>query len=111
MGMLVVRIWEMRVLVLQPEMSMPVRMRRRSVMGFRVGVLMVFVMHMRMRVFLLLVDMFVFMAFGEVQPDAQRHQAGRGPERRWCRLAEQNQGNGGADERRRREIRPGTRGA
>ncbi len=82
---------EMRVLVLQPEVSMPVRVRRRLVMGFRVGVLMVFVMHMRMRVFLRLVDMLVLMAFGEMQPDAEGHQTCRYPERRRCRFGEQDQ--------------------
>ena len=50
----------------------------------------------------------VLVAFAEVQPDTQGHQgAGREQPKRH-RLAEEGYGNDGADERRNREVRPGS---
>ena len=52
-----------------------------------VCVLMMFVMHMFMFMRHGLVRMFVFMAFGQMQPDAQRHQAACNEQRQRHRLA------------------------
>lgn len=101
----------MRVLVLQMGMSMPVRVRRLPVRGLRMLVLMVFVMHMGVRMFYRLMHVFVLMVFGEMQPDAEGHQSGRRPECRRRRFAEQDQRDGRADERGGRKVGPGTRRA
>lgn len=66
MRVLMIGVRKMGVLVLQADVSMPVRMRRVSLVGFSVRVPMVFVMHMRMRVLHRVVDVVVLVAFGEV---------------------------------------------
>ena len=77
MPVLVMHVGRVRMFVLEPAMHMEMRMRLRRV--FRtVRMLVVLVMHVRMCVRHRLVDMFMFVALGEVQADAKHHQqAGR----------------------------------
>src|SRR5262245_62219794 len=58
-----------------------------------------------------LVDVRVTMPFADVQPDAEAHQRCRGPEAPARAIAEDEEGDGGAEEGRDREIGGGGRGA
>ena len=89
MGLLVlVAMMEVRVVrmpVPEPVMPMPVRMR----LGRRplVGVLMMLVVDMPVFVLDRLVRMVVLMAFGQMQPEAERHQRACNDELNGDRLA------------------------
>ena len=69
-----------------------------------VCMLMVFVMHMRMRVHHRLVDVLVLVALSDVQPDTQRHERSCREELRGDGLSERNDGGNSPQEGRGREI-------
>ena len=69
-----------RVSMDQWRMNVRVRVRLVSIPGKVVGMPMVFIMHVGVRVFQLLVCMQMPMMFSEVQPDACGHQQSRGDE-------------------------------
>ena len=81
-------------------MAMPMRMgfARRIFSG--VGVLMVSIVHMRVAVLQGLVDVFVLMLLGQVQPDAEAHQQAGNQELVSDRIAQKKDGDDGANERR-----------
>ena len=82
-----------------------VRLARRVVGAVRV--LVVFVVNMRVVVVHFFMRVFVVMRFGQVQPDAQAHQRARRREGPRHALAKHQKRHGRADERGRREVRPG----
>ena len=92
----------MRVPVPQPVVPMPVRMRlrRRTFMG----VLMMLVVDMTMFVLDRLVRVIVLMAFGQMQPEAKRHQRAGDDELSRERLAQEDDRDERAKERGEREI-------
>ena len=65
-----------------------------------VCMLMVFVMHMRMRVHHRLVDVLVLVALSDVQPDTQRHERSCREELRGDGLSERNDGGNSPQEGR-----------
>jgi len=74
MMMLMMRVWHVRVPVLEAAMPMGVRVGlARRILG-TMCVLMMRVMHMRVRVRKHFVLMLVLVIFGEMQPNANRHQ-------------------------------------
>ncbi len=75
MPVLVMHVGRVRMLVLEPAMHVEMRMRLPWRVFGIVLMLVVLIMHVGMRVRCRLVDMFVFVAFGEVQPNAHSHQA------------------------------------
>ena len=84
-----------------------VRFSDRSV----VGMPMVVIMDMSMFVFERLMEVFVLVPFGEVHPEADRHQDAGGGQLRTEPVAEHGQRHEGADKGRQREIGPGSRRA
>lgn len=60
--------------------------------------LMMFVVPVLVAVQHAFMGVFVPMSLAQVQPDTDAHQYCRHPERRWCRLAEQQDAQGRADE-------------
>jgi hypothetical protein len=79
--MAMVNVREMRVTVRDRQMRVRMRMRFIAIVRKVVRVLMMFVMPMPVRMLEPLVRMFVFVPFAHMQPDAERHQRGRDPER------------------------------
>jgi hypothetical protein len=100
MAMMDVRV--VRMPVPKPFMPVPVRMRlcNRSF----VSMAMMVVVDMGMLVLDWLVDVFMGMPFGQMQPDAERHQQARDDQLRSDRLAQQANRDDRAKERRDREI-------
>lgn len=80
------------------EVRMRVRFARIDV--GRVLMPMMFVVKVAMRVFQSLVRVLVRVSFGEMQPDAARHQSRRQPERIWHRFVQKRQCHQRADKRR-----------
>src|SRR5437764_951476 len=74
-------------------------------------VLMMHIVPMRMAMRHRFVCVFVFVALGEMQPNAARHQCCGNPECRRRLLVEQRNRECSADEGCRREVSAGTRGA
>ena len=72
MGMMHVR--SVRVAVAHRSMAMQVCVRLSPRIAWAMNVPMMFIVRMRMRVLHQLMLMFMVMLFGEVQPDAERHQ-------------------------------------
>src|SRR5580658_6900406 len=85
-------------------MPMPVRMG----LGHRpvVSMAMMFVVGVAVLVLDGLVHMFMGMTFGQMQPDAERHQQARNDQLRRDRLAQEGNRDDRAKERRDREISP-----
>ena len=110
MSVLMMCIGKVRMFVCQRLMRVQMAMagagRDRNVML----VLVVFVMHVFMLMHHALMDMFVFMTFGQMQPDSERHQAAGNKQRQRHRLAHQH-GQQGAEERSDRKISSGARSA
>lgn len=88
------------------RMAMPDAWRDRHCMF----VPMVFVVNVFVIVHCLFMGMLVFMAFGQMQPCAERHQATGGEQLRRDRFSHQH-GHQGAEERRDREVSSGAGGA
>ena len=78
----VMNVRKMRVAVRDRQMHMRMRVRLVAVVRKIVRMLVMFVVPMPMRVLEWLVRVRVFMPFANVQPDPERHQHGRDPERR-----------------------------
>ena len=78
-------------------MAMAVRLAGRVVR--RVLVLVMRIMHMSVGVLHLLMNVFVLMALGEMEPHASRHACGTEHERARRSLAQPEQRYGGADKR------------
>jgi hypothetical protein len=102
--MAMVRVGVMRMLVPKPLMPVPMRMRlgRRTVMG----VLVMFVVFVLVLVLDRLVGMFMAMSFGQMKPEAERHKRTGNDQLSRHRLAEQDDRDDRAKERREREIGP-----
>jgi hypothetical protein len=69
------------------------------------GMLVMLVVHMGMGVGQGFVNMFVFVAFGQVQPNACRNETSGDHKLRCHRFAQHNQRGRGAQERRSRKVR------
>lgn len=69
MAVCVVHVGHMRMLVHEPLVSMPVRMGLAGRIVWAVTVLMVRIVHMRVTVLQGLMDVFVLMILGQVQPE------------------------------------------
>ena len=111
MAVQVMHVGRVRMCVFQRTMHMDMRVRLPRWIVQTVLMLVVLVMHVRMAVRKRLVDMFMLVALGEVQPNAQSHQAACEEQLNGNWLAQSNNGNRCAEEWRRRKIRTGTRGA
>ena len=74
MPMRVVHIRNVRVAVLQASMTMPVRVWFARWIGQSMFVLVMCVVHVRMRMFQRLVLVFMLVVLSEMQPDADGHQ-------------------------------------
>ena len=109
--MLVVHVGRVHMFVFQPGMRMDMRVRLAMRIARIVLMSMVLVMHMCMGVRIRLVDMFMLVALGEVQPNAQSHQAAREQQLSGNWLAKCGNGHYRAEEWSRGKIGPGTRGA
>lgn len=78
MSVRVMHVWDVRMLVAQPLMAMPVCMRLAGGIVGPMRVLVVLVVHVAVRVLQWLVFMLVRVILGDMQPDAESHQeAGR----------------------------------
>ena|SRR5438477_464651 len=98
----------MRVAVYQGLVPMEVRVGLGDIPGKIVCVPMMLVMRVSMCVRERLVRMRVRVSFAQMQPYAEGHQSGGGPEEDVERLANQHQRKRRTDERSRREICAGT---
>ena len=106
--MAMVNIGEVRMRMAQPLMRMPMGMRLGTFFGVML-MLMMSVVNVSVVMGDGVVAVLVLMAFGEMQPHADPHQQGCGPEK-WGRMvAKEDDGNSRADEWSRRKIgaRPG----
>ena len=103
----VVHVGQMRMLVRQPFMLMPMGMRLSGRVARSVRVLVVEVVQVRMVVRHWLVHVFVFMNLRQVKPHAKPHQAAGDDQLQAYRLTEKHDRSDRAHERRRREICPG----
>ena len=107
MSVRVMHVGDVRMLVRQTVMAMPVRVRlARRIVG-PVGVPMVHIVHMRMAMLLGLMDVLVVMILGQVQPDADAHEQASDRELQRHGLAQSNHRYEGADKRGRREVGTG----
>ena len=111
MAVRVVHVRHMRMLVHEPLVAMPVRMGLAGRIVWAVRVLMVRIVHMRVAVLQGLMDVFVLMVLGQVQPDPEAHEQAGDQELEGDGLAQKQDGHDGADERRGREVGSGARGA
>lgn len=100
---------DVRMLVRQSLVTMPVCMRLSGRIVGAVYVLVVLVVHMLMLVRHRLVDMLVFMNFRHVQPYAHRHQGAGGSELNRDWFGEQQDRSYRAEERGSREVCAGPR--
>ena len=91
-------------------MPVPVRMRLHH-RSFVSVVMMMRIVEMAVLVLDCLVQVFMGMPFGQMQPDAERHQQTRDDQLRSDRLAQEANRDDRAKERRDREISPGPSGA
>ena len=80
MPVAVVNVRKVRVLVRHYRMVMRMGMGLRALPGKVVRMLVMRVMHMAVCVRKRFMRVFVFVVFGQVQPDAQRHESARQPE-------------------------------
>ena len=97
-AMAVVDVGIMRMAVRESRMRVFVRMRLNAVPGRIVRMLVMFIMHVMVRVLRRFVGMCVLVTLGEVQPDTSRHERGGNPERHRGRFAEGQDCYRGADE-------------
>ena len=111
MAVRVVHIRHMRMLVHEPLVAMPVRMGLAGRIVWAVAVLMVRIVHMRVTVLQGLMDVFVLMILGQVQPDPEAHEQAGDQELEGDGLTEKQDGHDGAHERGGREVGSGARGA
>lgn len=93
----------------QGFVPMQMRMGFAEWVGWPVRVPMVRIVNMQMRVIERVMDVDVFVPFGEVQPDSRRHQTGGRPKQNGWNLAEEDQRENHPDEWRQRKIRAGAR--
>ena len=94
-----------------PKRFVPVPVRMRLCRRSFVSMAMMVVVEMAVLVLDWLVSMVMGMPFGQMQPDAERHQQARNDELRSDRLAQEGNRDDRAKERRDREISPGPSGA
>ena len=73
-------VWKVRMLMHHGGVTMPMAVRFGDIPDEIVRMLMVFIMDMPVAVFQRFMAVFMFMALGEMQPDAPAHQAGGKPE-------------------------------
>ena len=111
MAMRVVHVRHMRMLVYEPLVAMPVRMGLAGRIVLAVAVLMVCIVHMRVAVLQGLMDVFVLMILGQVQPEPEAHEQAGDQELECDGLAHKQDGHDGSDERCGREIGSRARGA
>ena len=104
MAMRVVHVRHMRMLVYEPLVAMPVRMGLAGRIVLAVAVLMVCIVHMRVAVLQGLMDVFVLMMLGQVQPEPEAHEQAGDQELECDGLAQKQDGHDGSDERCGREI-------
>ena len=104
--MAMVKVRVVRMPVPKPFMPVPMRMRlrHRSVMG----VLVMFVMDVPVFVLDRLVRMFMTVSLGQMKPEAERHKHAGNDQLSRNRLAEQDDRDDRAEERREREIGSGS---
>jgi hypothetical protein len=107
MAMVDVRVVRMPV----PKRFMPVPVRMRLCHRSFVSVAMMRIVAMAVLVLDCLVRVFMGMPFGQMQPDAERHQQARDDQLRSDRLAQEANRDDRAKERREREISPSPRAA
>ena len=98
MAMMCVGIVRMR--VHEPLMAMPVAVRLSGRVVHSVFVLVMVVVHVRVLVFNLLMNMGMLMPLADVEPDAEAHQGGGNPERGTRALTPERERRRRADERR-----------
>ncbi len=106
----VVQVGIMRMAMHEPLVAVPMRVRLAAGIARGVGVKVVGVVAVPVLVLHRLVGVAVNVLLDEVQPDADPHQAAREDELQRRRLAEQRDGEHGADEGCEREIGAGARG-
>ena len=83
-----VQIGKVRMGVCEPRVPVRMDMWLATIPGGLMGVLVMRVMHVLVFVLDRFVRMLVLVVFGQAQPDAQRHQPCRGPERGAGRFAQ-----------------------
>src|SRR4051812_36855162 len=99
MAVAMVQIGIVRMPVSQGGMPVLMSMRLPPIPCSGVRMLMVLVVHVLVAVDKGLVNMLVLVALADVQPDAERHEAGGNPEENGRLLVHQHQGECGAEER------------
>jgi len=100
----------MRMPVTQANMFVRMGMRLTGWVVRRVPMPMVLIMRMRMRMLQRFVLVIVLMHFGQMQSDAESHEAARHQQPNGYRFVQKQDRSDGADERRSRKIRTCTRG-
>jgi hypothetical protein len=111
MPVLVMHVGRVGMFVFEPGMHMEMRMRLPWWVFQIVLMVVVLIMHVRVCVRHRLVDMLMFMALGDVQPNAQSHQAASQQKLNGDGFSKANNGNYCAEERSRRKICASARGA
>ena len=96
MAVRVVHVRHMRMLVHEPLVAMPVRMGLAGRIVRAMRVLMVRIVHMRVTVLQGLMDVFVLMVLGQVQPDPEAHEQAGDQELDGDGLAQKQDGHNGA---------------
>jgi hypothetical protein len=91
-------------------MAVGMGMRLPGRIGWPVIMLMVFVVTMQMVVLQGLVDVIVFVMFGQMQPDARNHEQKRRPEKERRNFAQDQKREDDTDKRGRGKVSAGTRG-
>ena len=99
-----VHVRRMRMGVAHRAMLMEVRVRLARRVERAVRMLMMLIVHMRVRVRHRLVSVFMLVPFGEMQPYSRRHENARDDELRRNRLAEHHNRNRAAEKRRGGEV-------
>ncbi len=107
----VVHVRYVSMLVHDPLVAMPVRMRLAGWIVRSMRVPMVLIVHVRMAMLHGFMDVFVLMALGQVQPDTEAHEQAGNDELQGDGLAEKQDGGQCPDKRRRRKIRASAGGA
>ena len=105
MAMMDIRV--MRVFVRDARVPMKMAVRLLAAPLKIMFMLVVCIVNVAMRMFQRFMRMFMGVVFGQVQPDAQAHQAGCEPEGSRCGFVQQQYGNRRADEGRSGEIGAG----
>lgn len=98
--MRVVHVRHMRMGMSEPFVLVSMRVRLSRRIAGPVDMLVMVIMHMRMSMYRVVVNMVMLMTLGQMQPDAGRHEQARGNQLDRERLPKNNHGNGGAQERR-----------